>query len=53
VVSDHDQAALHREAMLAANLDVEVHVMPAATWRQARDELTASHPDITITDLTA
>ncbi|MEQ4209640.1 hypothetical protein [Actinopolymorpha sp. B9G3] len=53
VLSDQDKAALQREAMLAANLDVEVHVMSAATWQQVRDQLAASHPDITITDLTA
>ena len=52
VVSDERHAVLQRDGMVAANLDVDVHRMSAATWERVREQLVAANPDLHIVDLT-
>ncbi|MGW5363310.1 hypothetical protein [Actinopolymorpha pittospori] len=49
---NRDDAIAQYHAMTAANLDVELQEMSISLWERARRELAASHPDLTIVDIT-
>ncbi|GAA5021779.1 hypothetical protein [Actinopolymorpha pittospori] len=49
---NRDDAVAQYHVMTGANIDVELQEMSISVWEQARRELAATHPDVTIVDIT-